>query len=77
MNIRALRLSLLRSAYHREPLLASIGEVGVIWALGLVWMNDRTANLFYVEHRPTLQKESAKWLWGLTFFSVCPDELLS
>jgi len=35
MNFRALRLSLLRSAYHREPLLASIGEVGAIWALGL------------------------------------------
>ena len=27
MNIRALRLSLLRTAYHRDPLLASIGEV--------------------------------------------------
>jgi hypothetical protein len=36
---------------------------------GSVWMNDRTANLFCVEHRLTLQKESAKWLWALTFFS--------
>ena len=58
MNFRALRLSLLRSAYHREPLLASIGEVGAIWLWGSVWMNDRTANLFCVEHRLTLQKES-------------------
>jgi hypothetical protein len=57
MNIRALRLSLPRSAYHREPLLASIGEVGVIWPLGSVWMNDRTANLFYIEHRPLYKKK--------------------